>query len=82
MNSAEKRLTMDSAGVYRIRIQGHLDNSWSDYINKIISWEQSQEDEAPQTELRCEFLDQAALIGALNLFYDIGMPLLSVEHIK
>ena len=40
---------------------------------------QSQPHEPPVTEVTAEFQDQAALAGALNLLYDLGLPLLSVE---
>lgn len=74
-----KRLTVDSSVTYEVRIQGYLDASWSHYMGGVIIQLQSQPDEAPVTAITGVFQDQAALAGALNLLYDLGLPLLSVE---
>ena len=34
---------------------------------------------APVTVLQGDVVDQAALLGILNLVYDLGLPLLSVQ---
>ena len=75
------RLTLDSAATYEIRIQGCLAANWSDIIGAASIRVQSQPDVAPVTVITCEFQDQAALAGALNFLYDLGMPLLSVACI-
>ncbi|MCB0000919.1 MAG: hypothetical protein KDI07_00670 [Anaerolineae bacterium] len=72
-------LTVDSAAAYRIRIQGFLDESWSDRMNGVAIHIQSRPKETPVTVLTGEFQDQAALSGVLNTLYDLGLPLLSVE---
>jgi hypothetical protein len=41
----------------------------------------SQPHEPPITVITGDFQDQAALAAALNLLYDLGLPLLSVECI-
>lgn len=74
-----KGLTLDSTAVYKILIQGYLDESWSERMNGVAIQLQSQPNEAPVTVLSGEFQDQAALAGVLNTLYDLGMPLLSVE---
>ena len=72
-------LTLDSTAAYRIRIQGYLDNSWSDRMSGVAIGVQSRPNETPVTVLMGEFRDQAALSGVLNTLYDLGLPLLSVE---
>lgn len=74
-----KGLTLDSKAAYRIRIQGYLDDSWSDRMGGVAIRVQSRPRETPVTVLTGEFQDQAALAGVLNTLYDLGMPLLSVE---
>ena len=67
--------------VYRIRIQGVLDASWSEYFAaQVISVE---EDEAgfPVTTFASEPVDQAALVGLVNYLNALGLPLMSVEYI-
>lgn len=75
----QKGLTLDSTAAYKIRIQGYLDEGWSDRMNGVAIQLQSQPGEAPVTVLTGEFRDQAALAGVLNTLYDLGLPLLSVE---
>jgi hypothetical protein len=78
---AKKKLTFDSSATYEIRIQGSLDESWKDYLNAVTIEVQSQPDEPPVTVAICEFVDQAALTGALSHVYNMSLPLLSVKYI-
>jgi hypothetical protein len=81
MGTQKKRVRRDAPATYRIRIQGYLDESWSGQLGGMtISTEQSG-DEAPVTTLEGELVDQAALAGVLGTVYELGCPLLSVEHL-
>ena len=75
------RLTLDSPGTYEIRVQGYLDESWSEYVGGTNIRVQSQSHEPPVTVVTGEFKDQAALAGALSHLFDLGLPLLSVQFI-
>ena len=75
----KKRLTIDSPATYELRLQGRLDQRWSEYLGGAEIRVDSPPDEAPVTVVTGRFQDQAALAGALNLLYDLGLPLLSVE---
>ena len=77
-----KGLTLDTAGVYRIGVQGYLDKSWSDRMNGVDIQVKDLPDEAPVTLLVGRFIDQAALAGVLNTLYDLGFPLLKVELLE
>ncbi len=76
---SKQRITVDSPATYRLRLAGRLDQRWSDYLGGAEIRIDSPADEPPVTEVSGRFLDQAALAGALNLLYDLGLPLLSVE---
>lgn len=76
-----KGLTVDSSACYVLRIQGYLDERWSEYMGGVAIRVQSQPNEPPVTVVTGDFQDQAALAGALSLLYDLGLPLLSVECI-
>ena len=78
---SNKGLTLDTSATYEIRIQGYLGESWSDYMTAVNIRVQNQPNEAPVTVVTGEFQDQAALAGALNLLYSLGLPLLSVACI-
>lgn len=76
-----KALTTDSVARYEIRLQGYLDQRWTDYMDTVSIRVESQPGAAPITVVTGEFQDQAALAGALSLLYDLGLPLLSVACI-
>ena len=64
--------------VYQIRIQGHLGRQWTDWFGGLtITLEDNGE-----TLLTGLVVDQAALHGVLRKVRDVGMPLLSVNHVK
>ena len=77
-----KGFTFDTAGVYRIGVQGYLDKSWSDRMNGVDIQVKNLPDEAPVTLLVGRFIDQATLAGVLNTLYDLGFPLLKVELLE
>jgi hypothetical protein len=64
--------------LYKIKIKGELDKSWSEYFGNIpISFE---EDEAGAviTILAMDVTDQSELFGVLNYIQDLNLPLISV----
>ena len=79
MTAERSGLTLETAATYEIRIQGTLDRSWCDRMGDAEIRVQKSQDSAPVTVLTGQFVDQAALAGALNLLYDLGFPLLSVQ---
>ena len=60
---------------YRIRVRGHLDDRWSDWLGGLAV--QRQEDGT--TLLVGPVVDQAALHGVIIRIRDLGLPLLSVK---
>lgn len=76
-----KGLMLDSPGSYKIRVQGHLSESWSEYVGGSDIRIQTHPDEPNVTVVTGVFKDQAALAGALSHLCDLGFPLLSVELI-
>lgn len=69
-------ITLDEPVVYRIEIQGHLDQRWSDTFGMTIVVEN---DDPPVSSLTGN-VDQAALHGVLRKIYSIGLPLISVQY--
>jgi hypothetical protein len=76
MRETENRLSLDRPAVYEIRVPGHLDATWSDWIGEMAIHLEGGDD-APVTVLTGT-VDQAALQGVLRRLYSLGLPLISV----
>jgi hypothetical protein len=64
--------------IYRIRIQGHLDSSWSEWFDGLAITNSANE----TTVLTGTVADQPALYGLLAKVRDLGLPLLLVECVE
>lgn len=61
--------------IYRIRIKGHLDPSWTDWFETMTLSQQ----EDGTTLLTGPVADQPALQGLLARIHSLGLPILLVE---
>jgi hypothetical protein len=82
VNGTPRKLSLSDSAVYRIRVQGVIEPSWSDLmhgmaISPLLLLDERQR-ELRQTELFGKLADQAALIGLINTLYSLGLPLVSV----
>lgn len=75
---AREGIKLESAIKVEIRVQGHVAQTVSERIGSTAVWSEDAVSAAPMTVLTGEFVDQAALAGALNYLFDLGFPLLSV----
>jgi hypothetical protein len=82
MMADQSGLTLETTALYEIRVQGTLDKRWCDRLGDAEIQVQKSQGDAPVTVLTGQFVDQAALAGALNLLYDLGFPLLSVQCLE
>jgi hypothetical protein len=78
MKKVRQKLTLDRPATYQIKVPGHLDESWSDWVGKMTITVESEGDGPPVTTLTGT-LDQAALQGLLRRLYSLGLPLISVN---
>jgi len=65
---------MKSPTVYHIRIEGCLDEGWSDWFDGMTI----QPEPYGETSITGLVRDQAALIGLINRIHDLGLVLISV----
>ncbi|MBC8507047.1 MAG: hypothetical protein ISR58_15845 [Anaerolineales bacterium] len=65
-------------GIYEIRIQGHIDDSWAEWLGGLTI----KREENGDTLLTALVVDQAALFGLLRKVRDVGRPLLSLIYIE
>jgi hypothetical protein len=72
MNQSKK--FVDQARMVEIRIQGQLDESWSDWLEGM---EVTVDDHS--TILRGIIPDQAALRGILSKMWDVNLTLISIK---
>ena len=73
------KLVVSAPATYRICVQGHLDEKWSDYVQGMSIATECDECQNQVTTLTGQLLDQTALMGVINALYDHHLPLLSVK---
>ena len=76
-----KNLKFEAPAAYRIRAQGHLDDSWSDRLGGMVLTRAFTADKQPMTILIGHLQDQSALCGVINALYDLHLPVISVEYL-
>jgi len=63
---------------YQIRVQGRLDEDWSDWLSGLTVAFAWADDGSPITTLAGPVADQAALRGILTRIWDANLTVLSV----
>jgi len=74
-----KDLKFEASASYRVRVQGHLDDSWSDRLGGMVITRAFTADKQPMTILIGRLRDQAALAGVMDALYNLHLPVFSVE---
>jgi hypothetical protein len=67
----------DPDEVHEIRIQGHLDEHWTDWLAGLTMAHETD----GTTTLTGPLADQAALHGVLNKIRDLALPIVSVRRL-
>jgi hypothetical protein len=68
----------DHPGRYEIRLKGHLDSRWTAWFDGLTLTHDSD----GTTVIHGPVADQAALYGLLQKTRDLGLPLISVNHVE
>lgn len=79
MKQPRQRINMFDPAVFCIRVQGSLSTSWSEYFGAQSISVEEDETGLCTTTLVSEPVDQAALVGMINLLNGLGLPVVSVE---
>ena len=82
MDQSSQKLNMYEPAVFRICIQGELDESWFDYFSAQSVSVEVDQDGQTVTVFISEPMDQGALVGLINRLNDLGLPLISVDPIQ
>ena len=67
--------------VYQIKVQGELDQSWSDWFSGVKVVTESRGGGAPITILTGVMADQSALRGIISKIWDLNLTLVSVARL-
>jgi hypothetical protein len=81
-NEESPGFDIDLPATYRIRVHGHLIGDWIDDIWGGVSVNVSPDSSGSRVEIELigELCDQAALMGIMNVLYNSGYAVLSVER--
>ena len=79
MNPAAKP---ESRPAYQIKVQGKLNQGWSDWLGGVTFSHESENQGSPITTLIVPLADQSTLRGTLNKLWDLNLTLLSVARIS
>ncbi len=75
------RFAFDCQAMYRIRVEGSLQASWSDRLAGMTITHETSGEGPPTTTLVGELRDQASLAGVLSTLYELHCPVLLVERL-
>jgi hypothetical protein len=75
--SARSAARHQDPGRYEIRVEGHLDTRWAAWFDGLTL----SHDSDGTTVIHGPVADQAALHGLLQKIRDLGLPLISVNHV-
>ena len=67
----------EDLGLHEIRIQGHLDERWTDWLEGLTFTHETN----GTTTLTGPLADQAALHGVLTKIRDLALPIVSVRRV-
>jgi len=75
-------MKQDRPSIYQIKVQGKLNEQWSNWLaNMTISHDLANK-EAHITTLTGPIVDQTALRGILNKLWDLNLTLLSIKQLE
>jgi hypothetical protein len=78
MSKEQHRELNPEGQVYQIRLKGHLNGSWSEWLGGLTV----THEEGGTTVLTGPLADQPALHGLLIKIRDLGLPLLAVQRME
>ena len=79
MAESSRKINMYKPAVFRICIQGELDEDWFEYFSAQSATVETDKIGNAVTVIISEPMDQAALVGLVNRLNAVGIPLISVE---
>ena len=81
-NLNKTRIKLWTPATYRIEVEGHLNESWSECLAGMHISTRKRSDQTAVTTLTGRLRDQAELTGVLNSLYDLHRPIMKVEVVN
>ncbi len=78
-DTSTSEFSFTKAAVYKIRVQGDLNNNWSEKMGGMQITVDRKKSKKPVSILIGQIYDQAALSGILNTLYELHLPIMSVN---
>ena len=81
-NYNKKSIKLWTPVTYRIEVEGHLNESWSECLAGMHITTRKKPDQTVVTTLIGRLRDQAELTGVLNSLHDLHRPIVKVEVVN
>ncbi len=81
-NLNKTRIKLWTPATYRIEVEGHLNESWSECLAGMHISTRKRSDQTAVTTLTGRLRDQAELTGVLNSLHDLHRPIMKVEVVN
>ena len=81
-NLTKKRIKLWTPATYRIEVEGHLNESWSEFLAGMHITTRKRSDQTTVTNLIGRLRDQSELTGVLNSLHDLHRPIVKVEIVN
>ena len=81
-NLNKTRIKLWTPAIYRIEVEGYLNESWSECLAGMHITVHKRSDQTAMTTLVGRLKDQAELSGVLNSLYDMRLSILTVEVVN
>jgi hypothetical protein len=82
MRNNPQHSRLDQPAIYRIKVQGRLDASWSGWFNGMTITVSQDKAGMTITTMSGLISDQVVLHGILARIRDMGLPLLNIECVE
>lgn len=73
---------MDEAAWYRVRLHGYVSDRLASNYGEMSAMVMLMDNGQTETELAGLVTDQAALVGLINMLYDLGHVVVAVERVE
>jgi len=73
---------LDQPGIYEIKVQGRLDERWSEWFGGMAIAIEGGGGDLPITTLTGIVADQAALRGIVSKIWDLNLALISLNRVS